>query len=84
VVVDASVVVVGSSSPLVVSLELHATIVGESFKAKPPGLTALEVCMKAPASVCSQRSARLAVKCRRGTFELSVPRRRLPSKVVLM
>jgi hypothetical protein len=58
------------------------TGVGESFKAKPPDLAALEVCLKGATFVCSCQSARLTAKCRGGTFELSSPRHRLPSKVV--
>jgi hypothetical protein len=68
--------------PPAVTLELHATGVGESFKAKSTDLAALEVCLKGTASVCSRWSARLAMRCRRGTFNLSVPHCRLPSKVV--
>jgi hypothetical protein len=81
-VVDARVGIVRSLTLLVVALEHQVTGVGESFKAKPPDLSTLEVCLKGNASVCSRRSARLAAKRRRGTFELLGPCHRLPSKVV--
>jgi hypothetical protein len=64
------------------ALELQDIGIGESFKAKPPDLTALEVCLKGAAFVCSRRSAQLVAKCHGGTFELPDPHRRLPSKVV--
>jgi hypothetical protein len=66
----------------VLTLELHATGIGESLKVKPPDLTALDVCLKGAASVCSCWSARLVAKCHGGTFKLLVPRCLLPSKVV--
>jgi hypothetical protein len=67
--------------PLVV-LDLHATGVGESYKANPHNFATLEVCLKGAASVSFRRSARRAVKCHGGTFECPVPHRCLPSKVV--
>jgi hypothetical protein len=81
-IVDARVGIIRSSTLLVVALEHQGTGVGESFKVKPPDLSALEVCLKGNAFVCSRRSARLAAKHRRGTFELPGPCHRLPSKVV--
>jgi hypothetical protein len=65
-----------------VALELQATGSMKSFEAKPPDLATLEVGSKGAAHVCSRRRARLAVKCRGGTFMLPVPRRRLCNKVV--
>jgi hypothetical protein len=56
----------------VMALELEAAGVGESFKVKPPDHADLEVCLKGVTSMCSRWSARLAVKCRRGTFDLLV------------
>jgi hypothetical protein len=53
-VVDALVVNVGSSTTAMVALELHATGLGESFKAKPPDLAASEVCTKGAASTYSR------------------------------
>jgi hypothetical protein len=69
--------------PPTVALCLQTIGIGESFKAKVPNLAALEGYLKGAAFVCSRRHARLAAKCREGTFELSGPRRRLPDKVVL-
>jgi hypothetical protein len=85
VVVDASVIV-RSSPSLAVALELQASSLAESYKSKPPNLTASEVCPKGAASRCPRWSARLAAKCRGGTFKRLMPRcclrRRLPSKMV--
>jgi hypothetical protein len=76
-------VVVGSSPSPVVAFELYASSLGESFKSKPPDLAALEVCLKGAASRCPRWSARLAARCRGGTFKRLIPRRclhrRLPS-----
>jgi hypothetical protein len=47
--------------PLVV-LDLHATGVGESYKANPRNFATLEVCLKGATSVSSRWSARLATK----------------------
>jgi hypothetical protein len=72
----------GRRPPPTVALYLRAIGIGESFKAKPHDLDALEGCLKGVTFVCSRRSAWLAAKCREGTFELPGPHRRLPSKVV--
>jgi hypothetical protein len=57
VVVDAPVTVIGSSTLPTVALEHQVTGAGESFKAKPPNLSPLEVCLKGATSMCSHRSA---------------------------
>jgi hypothetical protein len=69
--VDALAAIVRSSTTPVMALELQATGLGESFKSPDP--SALEGCLKGAASVCSHRSVRLAVKCRRWTFDLLAP-----------
>jgi hypothetical protein len=81
--VDGSVAVVGSSTTPAVAWVLQATGIGESFKAKPPDPAASEVCPKRDAFVCSRRSARLAAKCRGGTFKYPDTHRCLRRKVVL-
>jgi hypothetical protein len=82
-VVDASVAIIGSSTPPSMALELHATSIGESFKVELPDITALEVGPKGAAFECSHQSARLPTKCHGGTFKHLVPCCRLPSKVVI-
>jgi hypothetical protein len=81
-VVDALVVITGSSTNAMVAMELQATGLGESFKVKPPDLAASEVCTKGVASTCSRWSAQLAAKCHGGTFKHPVPHHRLTIKVV--
>jgi hypothetical protein len=80
---DVSATIVRSSTPPSVALELHAIGAGESCKAKPPDIAALESGCKGSALRCTRWSARLAAKCRGGTFTLPAPRRCLPNKVVL-
>jgi hypothetical protein len=63
-VVDAPPSLLGRRLPPAVVMELQATSVRESFKAKLLELAALELDLKGATQVCSYQSARLAVKCR--------------------
>jgi hypothetical protein len=81
-VVDAPVTIIRSSASPVVDLGLQASGIMESFEAEPPDLATLEVGPMGAVLVRSRRSARLTVKCCRGTFQLSVTRHRLPGKAV--
>jgi hypothetical protein len=65
-----------------VALELQATGVGESFKAKLPDLAALEVCLKGAAFVCVTSECSVSSEVSRRDLKLPVPCCRLPNKVV--
>jgi hypothetical protein len=82
VVRNALTVVIRSSTPPSVALELQAFSIGEFFKAKVSDIASLEVGHKGATFMCARRSARLAVKCCGGSSELLVPRHHLPSNVV--
>jgi hypothetical protein len=57
---------IGSSTPLVVVVELHATGTGECFKAKPSELATLELGLNGDAQVCSCWNVRLAANVAEG------------------
>jgi hypothetical protein len=72
-IVEVSVVVAGSPSPLAEALELLVVGVMMSFAVKPPDIAPLEVGPKGAALLCSLWSAQLAVKNHGGTLRPLVP-----------